>query len=237
MEPIHAELDGSRKRPAGVSGIASSRSGIAGESRRVVGHHDAEKVAEAVSVLVSDGMPPSSLELRELLLPILDELPGAEGRPAAYERVITDLNLHRERRSRTSVPAAAPRKPVSEDVARAAELLRGREIVLIGGERRVEAERAVIDVFGLSGLEWFTISDNPTLPELERAIAKDEVAVVLQLIRWSRHRFGDAAQIAAEYDKPFIRVPRGYNPNALAKAILEQASERLRNDQRERHRL
>jgi hypothetical protein len=82
----------------------------------------------------------------------------------------------------------------------------------------------------MSGLAWLTLTDDPSLPELERAIAKPEVSAMFQLIHWSRHKFGDAAEIAAAHDKPFIRVPRGYDPNALAKAVLEQPSDGLRDD-------
>jgi hypothetical protein len=118
-------------------------------------------------------------------------------------------------------------KPRSDAVCRVAELLRGTELVVIGGERRVEAERALTDAFGLSELTWFMVSDDPTLDELERAISSPDVSVVLQLIRWSRHRHGDADEIADRYGKPFVRIKGGYNPNAVARAILDQASERL----------
>ena len=99
--------------------------------------------------------------------------------------------------------------------------------ILIGGERRVEAEHALTDAFGLSELTWFTLSDDPTLDDLERAISRSGVSVVVQLIRWSRHRHGGAEDLAEEHGKPFVRVPGGYNPNAIARAILDQASERL----------
>jgi len=190
--------------------------------------HDADKIIEAVSELVENGLPPSNLELRGLLMPILDRLPPAPGRPSAYGRVLDDLERNRERRPAAAAKApAARKKSVSNEVRRAASLLRGTEAVIIGGERRVEAERALCDAFGLAELTWFTLSDDPTLGELERVISRPQVSVVIQLIRWSRHRHGDAADLAEEHGKPFVRVPGGYNANALARAILDQASERL----------
>lgn len=240
MAPLHLELDGLMAETTREAAVKKRLQQVRYLSGRIAAGkssaHDTDKVAEAVCALVADGMPASSLELRDLLLPVLDHLPDPDGHPAAYGRVIADLTLHRERLAQGAVAVAVPQKAVSDEVKKVAELLRGTEIVLVGGERRVEAERAVIDAFGLSGIAWFTLTDDPSLPELERAIAKPEVSAMFQLIRWSRHKFGDAAEIAAAHDKPFIRVPRGYNPNALAKAVLEQASDRLRDDLMARNR-
>jgi hypothetical protein len=190
--------------------------------------HDRDKIVEAVTDLVADGLPPSNLELRAMLLPILDRLAPAEGEPAAYGRVIADVEAHLERERRNGEMRATPRKKdASDEVRRAAALLRGTELVLIGGERRPETTRALTDAFGLSELTWYTLSDDPTLDQLERAISRPDVSVVVQLIRWSRHRHGEADEIADKHGKAFVRVPSGTNPNAIARAILDQASERL----------
>ncbi|HET6498256.1 MAG TPA: hypothetical protein VFH17_04310, partial [Coriobacteriia bacterium] len=138
--------------------------------------HDLDKIVEAVTELVGDGLPPSNLELRGLLLPVFDRLPDPEGRPAAYARVYADVELSRDRRPRADgKQPGTHKKPVSEEIRRAAALLRGTELILIGGERRVEAEHALTEAFGLSELTWFTLSDDPTLDDLDRAISRPEV--------------------------------------------------------------
>lgn len=189
--------------------------------------HDADKIVEAVTELVAYGLPPSNLELRELLLPIADRLPPADGRSREYARVLVDLEgaLARDRTGGAS-PERIPKARIGE-VRRVQSVLRGTEVVLVGGERRVEHEREIRDAFGLADVHWFTLSQDPSQEEIERTIARPAVAIVLQLIRWSRHRFGDVAQFAESHGKPFVRVPAGYSVNALAHAISEQASERL----------
>lgn len=237
VAPIRAELDALHeerdREEARVRGLRQVRYHAGRIAKGKGDGRDGDKIVEAVVALVEGGLPPSNLELRALLMPIVDRLPAAEDRPAAYGRVFADLELNRDWKPRANGTVAkasrAKRKPptASDDVRRAATLLRGTELVLIGGERRVEAEQAIRDAFGLADLAWLTLSDDPTLDELERTIARPEVSAVIQLIRWSRHRHGDAADLAEEHGKPFVRVPGGYNPNALARAILAQASERL----------
>ena len=75
-----------------------------------------------------------------------------------------------------------------------------------------------------------SIEDEPTPVQLERAIRREEVSVVLLLVRWARHAYGEAVGIADRHGKPFVRVEGGYHPNGLAHDILEQASERLRRN-------
>jgi len=232
VAPIRAELDavrdGADRHEARTKGLRQVRYHADRIAKGKGSEHDRDKIVDAITKLVADGLPPSNLELRALLLPVFDNLPAPDGRPAAYARVFADVELNRERRPRANGKQPATRKKaLSEEIVRLASLLRGTELILIGGERRVEAEHALTDAFGLSELTWFTLSDDPTLDELERAISRPEVAVVVQLIRWSRHRHGDAADLAADHGKPFVRVPGGYNPNAIARAILDQASERL----------
>lgn len=234
--PARAALAEIRERTARQAELRDGLKQVRYHATRVAkgkgGDHDLDKIVEAVAELVADGLPPSNLELRALLAPIFERLPAPEARPAGYARVYADLEANRERNGRTRVAPTPREKPRSSEVQQVAPLLRGTELVVIGGERRVEAERALTDAFGLAGLTWFTLSDDPTLAELERAISHPAVSVVVQLIRWSRHRHGDAAELAEAHGKPFVRVPAGYNPNAMARAIAEQASARLRAERR-----
>lgn len=120
------------------------------------------------------------------------------------------------------------REPPSPQVARVAGLIGGTELVVIGGERRPEAERALIEAFHLRALTWLHLTDDPTPGDFARAIARDHVSAVVLLIRWARHRYSEANGIADLHEKPFVRVPGGYDPNSVAAAILDQASDRLK---------
>jgi len=231
MSEVHAELDVLRAQSEREEAERDRFKQIRYHAGRIAkgkgSDHDADKIVEAVTELVELGLPPSNLELRELLLPIADRLPPPDGHSREYARVLADLEAARSRPASgrpRGVPAAKPR---SAEVERVRDLLQGTEMVLVGGERRVEHEREIREAFGLADVHWFTLGQDPSHEELERAIARPAVSVVLQLIRWSRHRFGEVAAFADSEGKPFVRVPGGYSVNALAHAISEQASERL----------
>lgn len=221
------ELQAAEERREGrKKGLGQVRYHAGRLGKGVGSDHDRQKVIEAVDRLAADGLPPSNIELRELLLPAREHLAEPADPEGGYGRVLADLDAHRLRLAARPAAVVAERAP-SPDVVAVASLLRGRELVLIGGERRVEAETNIRDSFELAGVTWLTLEDDPTPAELERAIRRQDVAVVVQLIRWSRHKFGDAKEIADEHGKAFVRVKAGYNPDALARAILDQASGQL----------
>lgn len=60
---------------------------------------DRRKVVEVVGGLVDAGVPPTSLDLRNPLLPIRDRLPDADDLPIAYRRVLGAIDAYLERRA------------------------------------------------------------------------------------------------------------------------------------------
>lgn len=230
IDEIHDDLESLREvnarqdRRKKALGRVRYHAGLVGRGRG--SDHDKAKIVDAVEELVADGLPPSSLELRDVLLPIRPELPDPGDEDCGYCRVLAELDLHLARLEAEPQIEEADEQP-SPQVAQVAELIRGTELVVLGGEVRVEAETALRDAFGLSGLTWLHLDDNPTNEDFSRAIARENVSVVVLLIRWARHRYGDAKEAADLHDKPFVRVPGGYNPNSIAAAIMNQASERL----------
>jgi hypothetical protein len=187
--------------------------------------HDRQKVVDAIERLVVAGAPPSSLELRTVLVPVRTFLPAAEDEASSYGRVLRELDAHLARK------AAEPDEDIaavaSAEVGEVRALIAGTSMVLIGGARRVEAEAAIREAFGLDSVVWMSIEEDPSPAQLERAIRRNEVSVVLLLVRWARHAYTDAKELADRHGKSFIWVEGGYNPNGLANDILEQASERL----------
>lgn len=61
------------------------------------GSRDQAKLTDTVDALVVAGVPPSSLQFRTVLMPVLDRLPVAEGQPVGYGRVFAELQAHAER--------------------------------------------------------------------------------------------------------------------------------------------
>lgn len=189
--------------------------------------HDWQKVLESVEEMVEDGLPPSNRELRELLLPIADEIPDTLELPKNVRLVLRDLDEYLA--SRAIKPEIVnPPQPIDE-VRQAAELLRGRTLVLIGGLKRPLAADALIEAFGLKELVWVEGRDQ-TYADFEPYVARADVAVVVLAIRWSRHGFGEVKEFCDIYNKPLVRLPGGYSPNQVALHIVSQVGDRLQRN-------
>ncbi len=113
----------------------------------------------------------------------------------------------------------------SESINRARDLLRGREIVIVGGDERKEAVAQLSAAFGCR-VRWLETAPHTSLSVLEPAIT-DDVAVVLLLIRWSSHVYGELVHACKARGVPLVRLVGGYNLNRVAHDVLEQAGERL----------
>src|SRR5262249_19093163 len=113
---------------------------------------DWQTIVEAVAGLVQDGVPPSNSEVRDLLLPILEDLPESLELPRNFQLVLREIDRYLA--SRASKPEAEANEEPSENVRRAAALLAGRSVVLIGGERRPQAAEALEEAFGLKEVIW-----------------------------------------------------------------------------------
>jgi len=175
-----------------------------------------------VEELVANGVPPSSLELRELLRPHLSSAPSATG----------FVQFGRVRKyalgSSKSVTAANSARPTrSKPVEAARKLLQGRSIVLIGGDQRPHQRDAIANQLGLNELIWIPTNHGTPVKSFAPAVANDDVAVVLLAVRWASHSFGDVQVYCDRFGKPLVRLPGGYSPEQIAHQILTQCGERL----------
>lgn len=184
------------------------------------------RVVELLDQAVTAGVPPSSLELRELLLPVYDNLPDDLPTTAGAERVFRAIELYRDSLTAGEEPEAAEPVP-SAEVVRARELLGGKELVLIGGQRRPHHVAALRQALGLADVRWLTTPEHTSFTVFEPDIARPDVAVVVLAIRWSNHDYAEVQRYCDKYSKPLVRLRAGYNPNQLAHHILSQAGERL----------
>ncbi|MDY3556288.1 hypothetical protein R5W24_005451 [Gemmata sp. JC717] len=188
---------------------------------------DWPRVLELLEEVVAAGVPPSSVEVRELLLPVLDALPeDLEPGPHAG-RAFAAATEYLATRPAPAEPLGAAEPPGAE-VRAAADLLRGRELVLIGGVERPAARRALEAALGLSRLNWLSTRPHESVTYFEPAVARPAVAAVLLAIRWSSHSYGDVKEYCDKYGKPIVYLAAGYNPNQVAHQILTQIGERLR---------
>jgi hypothetical protein len=77
----------------------------------------------------------------------------------------------------------------------------------------------------LAGVEWVETRAHQSTAPFEHVVARSDV--VVQLIRWSSHSFGDLRAICGEAGNVFVRARAGYGPSAIAHEVLEQASAEL----------
>ena len=117
---------------------------------------------------------------------------------------------------------------------RAAELLRGRVAVLIGGQDRPAARARLERELGLRAVHWLETRPHRPIAPLAERIAAPDVDLVLVIIRLADHAFSDLARVAAEHGKVFVRLPRGYGVSAVAHEVLRQASQALGDPLRSR---
>jgi hypothetical protein len=184
-----------------------------------------QSLIRGVEDVVDAGLAPSNRELRELLLPVIDELPDQEELPRGFRLVARELDRFLATRQPALDPAKRPAQ--TGEVQQAARLLSGRSVVLIGGVRRPDAQKLLKSALRLNELVWVETKEHQSIKRFESTIARDDMALVLLAIRWSSHGFGDVKQFCDLYRKPLVRLPGGYGPNQVAAQIITQAGEIL----------
>ncbi|MDX1961749.1 MAG: hypothetical protein SFX18_01270 [Pirellulales bacterium] len=183
-----------------------------------------ESLIATICELIQGGLAPSNRDLRELLLPIIDELPEMETYPEELSRVLAEIDRFL---AVTPPPETSSPTKQSPEVQEVSRLLQGKSLVLIGGDKRQGAYQALRDDFGLRELFWIETRAHESHENFEPYVARPDVAAVLLAIRWSSHSYGEVKSFCDDYDKPLIRLPAGYNTNQVAAQIMQQASGRL----------
>jgi hypothetical protein len=222
---FQAALQGTRRRKKLLSKVRHKASVIAQAPQ---GDHqdDWGILIATVDELVSAGVPPSYRDLRELLLPVIDSLPEALEGGKGFRLVLREIDRFLSTSPPPKHPELAPER--APEVQEAARVLGGKAVVLIGGDRRPAAQEALKEALGLRDLYWVETREHQSLEGFKPFVARPEVAVVLLAIRWASHSYGDVKVYCDDYGKPLVRLPGGYNPNQVARQILAQCGERLK---------
>ncbi len=135
LEETKARAKSNRKRLGKVKHKASlitSENGEANDHWRIL--------VATVEELVSDGLPPSNKELRDLLVPIIDSLPGEFDLPKRFKLVLREIDGFV---AGSDQPIEKIEAQPSQEVRDVAELLTGRSVVLIGGDQRNGSSQAL----------------------------------------------------------------------------------------------
>jgi hypothetical protein len=180
--------------------------------------------------LVTLGLAPSHPEIRDALLPVVDDLPPHDDQdyPDEFRLVLGQIDRFLALHATAPAEEPADRTP-SPSVAEVRKLLAGKVLLLIGGERRPQHQELLRRSFGLAEVIWPDAAHHMSVETFGPAVARPEVALVLLAIRWSSHAFGDVKHMCDAHGKPLVRLPGGYNVNQVASQILEQCGDRLRS--------
>lgn len=181
-----------------------------------------DEIVLVVEELVLNGVPISSIELRELLRPHLISAPTTTWF-VQFERV----RNHILSVSKSALAASSARPTRSNTVEAARKFLQGRSVVMIGGDERPQHRDAIANQFALKEVIWIPTNHGTPVKSFAPAVANDDVAVVLLAIRWASHSFGDVQVYCDRYGKPLVRLPGGYSPEQIAHQILTQCGDRL----------
>jgi hypothetical protein len=185
-----------------------------------------DSISEGVERFVEAGGQPSDVTLVELLTPIAETLPDDYPCGAALAKTLEYVDARLALAEQEQDEVGRERIPTPE-LLRVRELLRGRVVVLIGGNCRPKSKSAIERELELKELLWLESRPHESLRSFEPAITRPETALVLLAIRWSSHSFEDIQEVCIAHDKPFVRLPGGYSPNQLAYQINRQQGQRL----------
>ena len=186
--------------------------------------HDWQVLVETVAAMVESGTPPSSIDLRDLLLPVVEEVPDM-GLPPSFRVVMREIDHFIA--ERPSPQTEEQGIEATAEVKQVAKWLTGKVLVLIGGVPRPPAREALKRAFDLKEVDWVETQEHDSVSRFEPHVARPDAAVVLLAIRWTSHSFANVREFCDSHDKPLVRLPGGYNPNQVADQIAKQCGERL----------
>lgn len=194
---------------------------------------DAERIPAWNAILrtldawVASGRSPTRREVCDPLVAHLDQMPDGLQVPDRARRVleaVDDLIARRQEAPGTTEPAT-PRQ--ASEVAEARRLLHGKTVLMIGGEVRRPERRRLIEDLELADLRWIPTRPHRSIEPLAQEIRKPGVDLVVVMVRWSDHAFGELRKHAEAAGIPFVSLRAGYGTNRFAHEVLEQASARL----------
>jgi hypothetical protein len=178
-----------------------------------------------VERLLATGLQPSRNEFRRALGGISESLQATCQNSPALMKVVTAISTPR----RPQMQAQARGKAgVASEVQKVADLLRGKSMVIIGGEERHERTEEIKRSFGLAHVRWISVRHSHSYRDFSPAIEAEAVAVVVLLSRFVPESFRKCKKLCRNASVPQVSISGGYGVNQLAAAILNQAGDRLK---------
>ncbi len=189
------------------------------------------KIEAAVARLEEMGVKPNDPRIAEAVGPAAAALwPGdaADGRSMAVV-VGKARALAPKADSDPGSDSSSDDRAWSEAVNEVRGLLRGKRMVIVGGQPKAGAVERLVEAFELKDAEWVELTEHGSSAPMRAPIHRGDTAVVLVIIKLVGHLQAENARAFANAaGKPCVLLSGGYNPERVAMAILDQASDRLR---------
>lgn len=225
---LSAAIDSRRKH---AKAIANALQQVKYHARQLAGKsveeavHDWKKMDAAIAFLSEHGVAISDRRIAERLRDVAG-LPPPEG--VVGPLLARALDGLRAKAGEDDADEPAPGKTWSERVRAVRELLSGKRVVIIGGEKRQEKINAMIDAFDLAECEWVELVEHSSGRHMAAPIRRPETALVLILIRLAGHLHVDEArEYARAAGKPFVNIEAGYGIEQIAEQTLTQVGSQL----------
>jgi len=195
------------------------------------------QVNESVTQLIAAGLKPSDTKLRDVLLPIIDNLPEPvldESNNVISEGVEISNEFRQVINSMYDylATAEAPASPDSKDletaaVAQVGSMLSGQTMVIIGGVCKPHAAQRLKRKLKLGEVRWIEATKQDRVSEFRSDL--NGAAIVVLVTKLIGHKHNDVRDMCRDANIPWVqtRHSSGYSTNQIAATILEQASEQL----------
>ncbi len=187
------------------------------------------KISDGVKRLEGMGVSSTDRRIAEAVGPAAAAAwPGPSEGAEFMAGVITRAMAMKNEKPDTKRPIAEERQ-WSESVLAVRNLLRGKRMVVIGGEPNAEAVQRLTQAFELEEAEWVELTEHGPGTPMRAPIYRSDTAVVIVIIKLTGHLHAEEARdYSNAAGKPCVMLSGGYNPERVAAEIMEQASSRLK---------
>ena len=226
-----SEREAATKRVKNALGQISYHAGQLTKGRPEEAPAHWTKISDAVNHLKGMGVCTTDRRIAEAVgIVAAAAWPGPSARADHMTGVITRaLALGKDLEKISKERASADQREWSGSVLSVRDLLRGKRMVVIGGERNAEAVQRLTQAFELKEAEWVELTEHGPGTPMRAPIYRPDTAVVVVIIKLTGHLHADEArEYASAAGKPCVTLSGGYNPERIAAEIMEQASTRLK---------
>lgn len=184
----------------------------------------ADDILEAVQFCLDAGTPASDKNLLNHLLPFRALFENAQN--GKLKALKTNLDKQFQTLSskgplRDSVETATEDPEHVKRVEELKPLLADKVLVLIGGNKGQGWRKdELAKLLGLKEVQWPDLEDTSNLNSVRPDVLKADV--VAQLIRWSRHSYGELLSFAKDNGKPIVRVTGGLGTKRIVHDLHQQ---------------